>query len=87
MRRFPYGITVNAIAPGLVRTKLGLSLFQVIHVSPDEWVKNTTLTGRIIEPEEIAELVAFLVSDSAKNITGQVFIIDAGAMIRLALYY
>ena len=83
----PYGITVNAIAPGLVKTKLGLSLFQVIHVSPDEWVKNATLTGQMIEPEEIAELVAFLVSDAAKNITGQVFIVDSGSTIRLALYY
>ena len=83
----PYGITVNAIAPGLVKTKLGLSLFQVIHVNPDEWVKNATLTGQMVEPEEIAELVAFLVSDAAKNITGQVFIVDSGSTIRLALYY
>ncbi len=83
----PYGITVNAIAPGLVRTKMGMSLLQVLNVKEEDWVRTGTLTGRIIEPEEIAELVAFLVSDSAKNITGQVFIIDAGTTIRLALHY
>lgn len=83
----PHGITVNAIAPGLVRTKLGLSLFQVINVTEKEFAEKATLTGSLIEPEEVAELVAFLVSDYARNITGQVFIIDSGITIRQALYF
>ncbi|WP_243678769.1 SDR family NAD(P)-dependent oxidoreductase [Vulcanisaeta distributa] len=42
----PYGITVNAIAPGLVRTKMGMSLLQVLNVREEDWVKmGGTLTG------------------------------------------
>jgi len=79
-----YGITVNAVAPGLVRTKMGLSLLQVLGISEEDWARSTTLTGRIIEPEEVAELVAFLASDEAKNITGQLFVIDSGTSNLLA---
>ncbi|MFB6470059.1 MAG: SDR family NAD(P)-dependent oxidoreductase [Vulcanisaeta sp. AZ3] len=77
----PYGITVNAIAPGLVRTKMGMSLLQVLNIKEEEWIRSSTLTGRLIEPEEIAETVAFLVNDLAKNITGQVLVVDSGISI------
>ncbi len=90
----PYGITVNAVCPGLVRTKMGLSLLQwVTERSPKysgldqdaalkKWAEENSLLGRILEPEDIAQTVVFLASDEAQNITGQVIVVDAGEAIR-----
>jgi len=71
-----HGIRVNALAPGLVRTAQTGGMWAVPGVV-DEFVENTPL-GRFAEPEEIANLVAFLASDDARWVTGEVINASGG---------
>ncbi len=68
------GITVNAIAPGYIETDMTSKL--------DEQIKQQMLSaiplGTFGKPEDIAELVKFLASDSARYITGQTIHVDGG---------
>jgi NAD(P)-dependent dehydrogenase (short-subunit alcohol dehydrogenase family) len=68
-------IRVNAVAPGLVKTAL---TEQRIPKDAQESVRAKTLLGRLAEPEEIAKVVRFLVSDDASYITGHVLQVDGG---------
>lgn len=82
----PHGITVNAISPAYVRTPLVeaqiASQAKHLDISTDSVVRDVMLKhsamDQMIEPQEIAEMVAYLCSDSAKNITGSNFNIDGG---------
>lgn len=73
----PRGIRVNAISPGLVDTPLvaGLSL---VPGMTEDYIENTPL-GRSGKPEEIAAMVAYLLSDEASWISGSAFDINGGA--------
>jgi 3-oxoacyl-[acyl-carrier protein] reductase len=70
----PRNITVNAIAPGFIRTAMTAGL--------PEAVQKTFLAqiplGRFAEPQEVAELALFLASDASSYITGQVIGINGG---------
>lgn len=79
------GITVNAYAPGIVKTPM---MFDIAHEvgknagKDDEWgmqqfAQNITLK-RLSEPEEVAAVVSFLSSNDSNYITGQTIIVDGG---------
>jgi 3-oxoacyl-[acyl-carrier protein] reductase len=68
------GITANVVAPGLVETELIRELPKRLR---EEAVRRTAL-GRLGQPEDVAGAVAFLVSDEASYITGQVLVVDGG---------
>lgn len=71
----PLGIRVNAVAPGITKTDMVASL-------PDEMIKpliNTIPLGRIGLPEDIANAFAFLASEEASYITGNILQVDGGA--------
>jgi 3-oxoacyl-[acyl-carrier protein] reductase len=70
----PYGITVNAIAPGFTKTEMTKKMPEKV---AKRFVERTPL-GRMAEPEEIAYLAVFLASDLAKFITGQVIAVNGG---------
>jgi len=65
-----YGITVNVINPGWVKTELSQNVFDEGVLNEDEQLEMVP-QKRWIEPNEIAELVKYLISDSACGITGQ----------------
>jgi 3-oxoacyl-[acyl-carrier protein] reductase len=70
----PRGIAVNAVAPGFIDTPMTAGL--------PEKVKEAMLAqiplGRMGQPEDVAEVVAFLASEKASYITGQVFHVNGG---------
>lgn len=68
------GIRVNAIAPGLIETPLAQELTPQMRTD----TAAATPLGRLGQPEEVASLVSFLLSDASSYITGQTFLIDGG---------
>ena len=68
------GINVNAVAPGFIKTKM----LETIPEKVIQKILNQIPLGRLGEPEEVAKVVCFLVSDDASYITGQVININGG---------
>lgn len=70
------GITVNAIAPGFIRTDMTDVLSDKVK---EETLKNIPM-GKFGEPEDVAKAAAFLASSEAGYITGQVLCVDGGML-------
>ena len=77
-----FGINVNAVAPGLTRTAITARAFDdesldaAVHGGP-----LANLLGRVSEPEDVANVIAFLCLPASRQITGQVLHTSAGAVV------
>ncbi|MCU0767851.1 MAG: SDR family oxidoreductase [Burkholderiaceae bacterium] len=77
----PDGVRVNAVSPGYVRTAQLLSEEHSLGQAGAEEAAARVPLGRIGEPEDIADVILFLASESARYITGQVLVADGGLAI------
>ena len=86
----PFGVRVNTLCPGMVKTALNRSIWQAWadrqpeaeRLSYDDWaaekIHRMIPLGRWQEPEEIAAMAVFLASPRARSITGQTINVDGG---------
>jgi NAD(P)-dependent dehydrogenase (short-subunit alcohol dehydrogenase family) len=77
----PHGITVNAVAPGFIRTEMAQN-----RRTEQEWqdvsrrLAERAMMGRVGEPDDIANAVAFFAAPDSGWVTGQVLAVDGGRM-------
>src|SRR6478609_2409516 len=70
----PSNVNVNAVAPGFIRTeRMAMLPSEVI-----ERAQKSSVLGRVAEPDDVAHVVSFLCSESARHITGQTIVVDGG---------
>ena len=77
------GIRVNGIAPGVIRSAQTLDPVNSLGEEGLDAFAETVPLGRVGNPEDIADVAAFLLSDKARYLTGQVIAVDGGTTISL----
>jgi NAD(P)-dependent dehydrogenase (short-subunit alcohol dehydrogenase family) len=74
-----HGIRVNAVAPGTIATELARSAVLTSDEAKARILSRTPMK-RLGEPSEIADVVAYLLSDAASYVTGEIVVVDGGRM-------
>jgi len=77
----PFGINVNAVAPGYVATAMTDQTARRLGFEPDEYQARAAEQiplRRVAQPEDVAAVIAFLASDDARHVTGQTLYITGG---------
>jgi 3-oxoacyl-[acyl-carrier protein] reductase len=70
----PANVNVNAVAPGFIRTeRMAMLPSEVV-----ERAQKSSVLGRVAEPDDVAHVISFLCSESARHITGQTIVVDGG---------
>jgi NAD(P)-dependent dehydrogenase (short-subunit alcohol dehydrogenase family) len=75
----PRGITVNAICPGFVETEMAEARFAALGITGADAARDVP-TGRLATPEQVADLVAFLLRPGSASLTGLALPIDGGSL-------
>ena len=73
------GVRVNAVAPGTIATELAAKAVLTSDEAKAKIMSRTPMK-RLGEPSEIADAVAYLASDAASYITGEIVVVDGGRM-------
>lgn len=76
------GVTANCVMPGAIDTPMTAPAFAAMPEYRTHWEQKSAL-GRLGQPEDIADVIAFLLSDDARFVTGQGWMVDGGAMTRM----
>ncbi|MGN6612023.1 MAG: 3-oxoacyl-ACP reductase FabG [Angustibacter sp.] len=80
----PFGITVNAVAPGFIATDMTDATAQRLGITPDQLraaSAEATPVRRVGAPDDIANAIAFFASEAASFVTGQTLYVDGGAKL------
>jgi len=77
----PFGVTVNCLQPGAIETPMTAPAFSEFPEFRRHFETKAAL-GRLGQPDDIADVIAFLASDEARFMSGQGFFVDGGAMQR-----
>lgn len=77
----PAGVRVNGVAPGVIRTAQSLDPINSAGPEGLEQSAGVIPLGRVGEPDDVADVIGFLVSDAARYLTGQVLVVDGGLLV------